>query len=383
MTTESIHSPLTTRDMARTTATSARTAPPPAFACHDCRYHTHVRANFQKHLGTLKHRRQCELARFTRGTEAHITVPSGAQCPFCPAQFASARAANHHLAKCRAKHADAAGAAIILAPPAAPAALSPGQIESLVHKTDMLLEITRELVADHKRRRLAEDRAASPPPPPPAAQHLHVQGDLHHTTVTVHHHHHHHNQKTTNLHAFLHETCRRALNVSEFLDTVEINTDDLRAMGELGYVDGLAKIIAQRLLALAVEDRPMHCTDLHRAVVHIRAPDNVWDRETPGPRPRPNLARLVDGVATRTADQLEIYKRDRPGCLHANSPFHAEYEHLCLQTYGGGGSAPLARKDSGVIRRLCEHTYLPQETLMLAAAPSPPALAAADDDPSS
>ena len=84
--------------------------------------------------------------------------------------------------------------------------------------------------------------------------------------------------KTFNLQVFLNETCKDAMNISEFIDNISLQLSDLENMGKLGYVDGVSNIIIKNLNALEVEKRPMHCRDKKREIVYVKD-DDAWQKE--------------------------------------------------------------------------------------------------------
>lgn len=69
------------------------------------------------------------------------------------------------------------------------------------------------------------------------------------------------NNKSFNLNVFLNETCKDAMNIMEFIDSLKIQLSDLENVGKLGYVQGMTKIIINNLNLLDENKRPVHCTD--------------------------------------------------------------------------------------------------------------------------
>jgi hypothetical protein len=84
--------------------------------------------------------------------------------------------------------------------------------------------------------------------------------------------------KSFNLNFFLNETCKDAMNIMDFVDSIQLQLSDLEKVGEIGYVDGISNIITSNLKALDVEKRPVHCTDPKRETLYIKD-DNKWEKE--------------------------------------------------------------------------------------------------------
>ena len=74
--------------------------------------------------------------------------------------------------------------------------------------------------------------------------------------------------KSFNLQFFLNETCKDAMNISDFLDSIQLQLSDLEKMEEIGFVEGISNIIIKKLNALDVSKRPIHCTDKKRETIY-------------------------------------------------------------------------------------------------------------------
>ena len=70
--------------------------------------------------------------------------------------------------------------------------------------------------------------------------------------------------KTFNLQFFLNDTCKNAMNLTDFVSSLQIDLKDLESVGELGFVNGLSKLIISGLNDLEECERPVHCCDLKR-----------------------------------------------------------------------------------------------------------------------
>jgi hypothetical protein len=75
--------------------------------------------------------------------------------------------------------------------------------------------------------------------------------------------------KAFNLNFFLNETCKNAMNINEFVDSIKLQLSDLESVGKIGYVEGLSKIIIKNLNALDVTERPVHCSDSKRDTMYM------------------------------------------------------------------------------------------------------------------
>jgi len=86
------------------------------------------------------------------------------------------------------------------------------------------------------------------------------------------------NNKQFNLQVFLNEKCKNAMNMSDFLDTIQINEEDFENIGKLGYIQGISNIFIKGLKDLDETMRPLHCNDIKRETLYIKDND-VWNKD--------------------------------------------------------------------------------------------------------
>ena len=73
-----------------------------------------------------------------------------------------------------------------------------------------------------------------------------------------------------NLNFFLNEQCKNAMNITDFVKSIEIEVEDVANVGKLGYVEGITRIVTKALNNLDVYERPIHCSDLKREVMYVK-----------------------------------------------------------------------------------------------------------------
>jgi len=87
--------------------------------------------------------------------------------------------------------------------------------------------------------------------------------------------------KSFNLQFFLNETCKNAMNITDFVDSLQLQLSDLEKVGDIGYIEGISNIIIKNLNALDITDRPIHCTDKKRETIYIKDEDK-WEESMGG-----------------------------------------------------------------------------------------------------
>ena len=86
------------------------------------------------------------------------------------------------------------------------------------------------------------------------------------------------NNKTFNLTFYLNETCKDAVNIDDFIQSVALQLSDLDYTRKYGYVAGITNILLRGLKAIEVNKRPFHCCDIKREIIYIKH-DGVWEKD--------------------------------------------------------------------------------------------------------
>tara|TARA_Y100000991_G_C21937476_1_gene333669 strand:- start:264 stop:1148 length:885 start_codon:yes stop_codon:yes gene_type:complete len=120
-----------------------------------------------------------------------------------------------------------------------------------------------------------------------------------------------------NLHVFLNEQCKDALNIMDFINSLHLQFNDLESTGRLGFVEGTSKIIINGLKELDVHKRPIHCSDLQNEILYVKD-DNIWKRDNDN---KDTMKKAIDEVSRANIKQL-------PQWITENSDNSNEEEYM-------------------------------------------------------
>jgi hypothetical protein len=161
------------------------------------------------------------------------------------------------------------------------------------------------------------------------------------------------NNKTFNLNLFLNETCKDAMNIMDFVDSIKLQLSDLENVGKLGYVEGISNIITNNLKALDVTQRPVHCTDKKREVLYIKDEDK-WEKED---GEKKKIRKVIKKVAIKNALLLSKFKDAHPDCIKSISPFSDQYNKLIVESMGGPGDND-GEKENKIIKNISKNIII-------------------------
>ena len=163
--------------------------------------------------------------------------------------------------------------------------------------------------------------------------------------------------KTFNLNMFLNETCKDAMNITEFVDSIKFQLSDLEKVGELGYVKGISNIIVKNLNALDITKRPVHCADKKREVLYVKD-DNKWEKENDE---NEKLRKMIKRVAFKNYKQITQFKAKHPDCNTSESKYSDQYNKIIIESMGGEGDNEKENEDK-IIRNISKEVVIDKTT---------------------
>jgi hypothetical protein len=144
--------------------------------------------------------------------------------------------------------------------------------------------------------------------------------DSHNTHTNSH-------NKAFNLQFFLNETCKNAMNITDFVDSIKLQLSDLMDVGELGYVEGISNIIVKNLNNLDETIRPIHCTDKKRETFYVKD-ENKWEKDEENKK----LNGSVKRVALKNTRLFHQYKEKYPDYKDSDSVHSDKYSKIVIES---------------------------------------------------
>jgi hypothetical protein len=133
--------------------------------------------------------------------------------------------------------------------------------------------------------------------------------------------------KAFNLNFFLNETCKNAMNITDFVDSIKLQLSDLMEVGELGYVEGISKIIVKNLNNLDETIRPVHCTDKKRETMYVKD-QGEWNKED---EKKTKLTKAVKKIADKNIRLLPQFREKYPEYKNSSSKTSDKYDKIVIE----------------------------------------------------
>jgi len=161
------------------------------------------------------------------------------------------------------------------------------------------------------------------------------------------------NNQKFNLNLFLNEECKNAMNINEFIQRVIITAEDLEHLGEVGYTEGMSKILTKAMRGIETTERPMHCTDIKRETIYVRK-DDAWKKDDDCE----DTKRLIQHIAHKNYKALTEWRNEHP---EHTEPDTADYEAWYSISRNMCNTDPAALKK--LIRHLALTTAVEKEVV--------------------
>jgi len=304
------------------------------FSCDTCEYTTSDKKDYGKHCSTRKHLELTKLTEPTKELNTHHV------CSHCDKKYTSRVGLWKHLKICKASEKE--NISMVLLDDDVANLPIQNYIMKLVEQNMMLAEQNHQIVEqnqDFKQTMIDQSNKM-----------LELAQNQNNTTIN--------NNKTINnnqfnLNVFLQQTCKDAMNMSDFIDSLEINTKSLERTGTHGYVHGISTIFMDGLRKLKVHERPIHCSDLKREVLYIKDNDK-WTKDEENKQFKKALATVVH----RNMIQLVQWEEENPETSNPESKNYEFYFVLARQSMGGGDCDVTARNNDKILKAIAKEVHI-------------------------
>ena len=161
------------------------------------------------------------------------------------------------------------------------------------------------------------------------------------------------NNQQYSLNFFLNEKCKDAMNMKDFVNSIQLNITDMENVGRLGYVEGMSNILIDNLQKTDVYKRPVHCSDIKRETLYVKD-DNKWEREGPE---HEKMVNAVLAVEQKNVALVSEWAKAHPRCMNSNTRENETYFKLSKAVTDGEKDGNIAK----VIRKVAKRVAIEKE----------------------
>ena len=279
----------------------------PGFSCITCDYYTIRKSSYDKHITTLKH---CQLTKGNTKVAKSCTPDNAAifSCDFCDKHFKSRGGLWKHKKKCCNKTNDTNNKDLIML-----------LIKENSEFKNMIIKV--------------------------------LDNGTHNTTNNTNNT--NNSNNNFNLNVYLNETCKNAMNINEFADSLQLQMSDLENVGESGYIEGISSIIIKKLNTLDITERPIHCTDKKRETMYIKDQDK-WEKED---EKKTKMHKLVTKVANKNITMISEFQKLHPEWKKCSSKYADQHNKIVIESMGGKGDNEYEKQEK-IIKKIAKEVFV-------------------------
>jgi len=160
-----------------------------------------------------------------------------------------------------------------------------------------------------------------------------------------------------NLNFFLNETCKDAMNITDFVSSIKFNLEDLENTGRRGYIEGISNIIIKNLNNMEQCYRPIHCSDYKREVLYIKDSDE-WIKETSD---KPILTKAIKVIANENIKKIKDWKEINPDCTDSDSKKNNLYLKIVSNSMNGLTKEESDKNINKIISNVAKETVIQKD----------------------
>jgi hypothetical protein len=260
----------------------------PKYSCKSCDYVCFKKYDWNRHISTTKHIKLTQGDAFgaTSGTYHHNDA-NLYTCEYCSKPYSSRNGLWKHKKICNDQHYE----------PIQNTSNNDKLIEYLMKENKEIKDLILEI----------------------------VKNGTHNTTNNTTHTNSH--NKAFNLQFFLNETCKNAMNITDFVESIKLQLSDFMNIGEVGFVEGISNIIVKNLNSLDETVRPIHCTDQKRETFYIKD-QNIWEKEE---EDKKKLHKMIKSIAFKNEKLMKNYKEKYPDYNDPESKRSDQYSKTVIE----------------------------------------------------
>lgn len=298
------------------------------YQCKKCDYYTSKKYNYDKHRLTAKHK-NCYIGTNleTNGNES-ISESIRYQCNICGQHYKATSGLWKHAKKCNANE----KTQTIL-----------NVIKQDVNVKEYLMDQNKQLISQlaAQNKTLIEQNTR-----------LFEFSQSKHKGDTVHNNYNSNNKFNINL--FLNETCKDALNLTEFVNQITLSIGDLEDTRNLGYAEGISQVFIRKLNDIDFTKRPIHCNDSKREVFYIKD-DNQWVKESDN---KDKLTNAIKMVANKNIKQIPEWQKANPEYNNPESKQNDVYMKMLCEVMSGSSKEEQQRNYNKIIKNISKEVII-------------------------
>ena len=155
------------------------------------------------------------------------------------------------------------------------------------------------------------------------------------------------NNQHFNINMFLNEECKDAINMSEFVESIQVSLAQLQYTTNNGLEKGLTNVIMENMNKLSKYERPLHCTDTKRETLYIKENDK-WEKDTG----KEKLKKVLNKTSNKNYTALTNWSKENPNFMQRD-----DQQNFYARSMSAVGK-PITGVEDKIIKQICKDIYV-------------------------
>ena len=160
------------------------------------------------------------------------------------------------------------------------------------------------------------------------------------------------NNNNISINVFLNNKCRDAINLDEFVKTINVTVDDLQKTRELGYSQGISNIFIKGLNEMETTKRPIHCSDKKRLKFYVK--DGEWQKDD-----GEKIDNAINHISRKQISQIKEWEKQNEN-WETSEQKTSEYLEIIKQVMGGTTDSEVEKNRKDIVKNIGLNTFFKQ-----------------------
>jgi hypothetical protein len=293
------------------------------YICKECNFTCSKSNDWTRHIATVKHQNR------TVSNEKRAVQKPLHKCSNCNKEYKAKNSLWYHMKKCPG---------LVVKQPMQ----EPLENKRIELDTSKSLEIITDLLRQNKELHEQVIEMSKEPK---------IINNITHNNIT-------NSNNTTNnqfnLNMFLNEECKNALNIMDFVRSLNLTVQDIEETGRLGYVGGMTRIFVNALKDMDVKMRPIHCTDIKRETVYVKDQD-TWEKDN---TEKNKLKTALKQVARKNLQMLPEWQQQNPDFRILDTPENQQYMQISLSSLGAYSDEESQKQEDKILKNVLKEVVI-------------------------
>lgn len=161
------------------------------------------------------------------------------------------------------------------------------------------------------------------------------------------------NNKNLTVNLYLNEHCKDAMNLTDFVNQITVQLEDIFYQDKVGSAEGLSNIITKQLKNLEPTERPIHCSDQRRQHFYIKEGEE-WKQKSGDEE----MEQSVRRIQIKQLQALKEWEDEHPNFMD-NERLQAKYtKYMEKIMYGCGDQKKMEKNVKAVKKKISENIMI-------------------------